>query len=549
MLNQKYTYIIFLLFTWLNTSQTGLAHPISVSWAEINVNSQKVEVKLRILAEDLFLYYGLASDQEDRIPVTTLNATAQKHKTFLQKYFQVRTGGRALRSNVTGIELLSSDIKAIAVSDLMEHSLYYHLEFPLTQAPSQLNFFQEFGGPANVINAIMLVQIKQKGVEVHLPFELKKGEHRSVRFDWSKAPTPQNTLSDKFARMKAKQQEETLGISSYSSVYSFIYITPFEVRHEILIPLATLETWLEIPRKDPMMLGVEEQSSALRKITDFFLRHQPIHVNQRQMQASVSRVDFYGLNFKDFAKRPEKQPLSTAHARVGIILSYPLREVPQSVQLTWGLFNKAVRKVNSIVYAFDDNLQAQFTRKSPQYTWKNAGRYSIQTISQVKAETESSWFSFFTGGEAPTEEQARKVFNTLLKNMYQAFDYRHEEQIYDALAISVSGELLSEVYLQIQKSLVMQEQGGAVSHIEEINITSGMQQNRSGENTSEQFNYFATWTVKGTVEHWGHIHERVNRYSALFTLKADDHTWKISKIQLLDQQREAFKTKIRQLWK
>ena len=50
------------------------------------------------------------------------------------------------------------------------------------------------------------------------------------------------------------------------------------------------------------------------------------------------------------------------------------------------------------------------------------------------------------------------------------------------------------------------------------------------------FGYDATWTLDGTIEHWGHIHERTNQYRARFVvefLETDGETagWKITDIQ------------------
>ncbi len=48
---------------------------------------------------------------------------------------------------------------------------------------------------------------------------------------------------------REKQKRDRLGIASYSGLYSFLYITRFEVRHELLIPLLSLEQWLPIDRQ------------------------------------------------------------------------------------------------------------------------------------------------------------------------------------------------------------------------------------------------------------------------------------------------------------
>ena len=66
-----------------------------------------------------------------------------------------------------------------------------------------------------------------------------------------------------------------------------------------------------------------------------------------------------------------------------------------------------------------------------------------------------------------SDQDAREIVGDLLRNVYQAFDYREEERIYDVLAHSVSGDLLTEIYLETQRSLEIENQGGARAKVKE----------------------------------------------------------------------------------
>jgi hypothetical protein len=45
------------------------------------------------------------------------------------------------------------------------------------------------------------------------------------------------------------------------------------------------------------------------------------------------------------------------------------------------------------------------------------------------------------------------------------------------------------------------------------------------------------WRVLGLVEHWGHVHRRINEYSAIYTLTPFGNQWKISGVEMTDQKR------------
>ena len=71
----------------------------------------------------------------------------------------------------------------------------------------------------------------------------------------------------------------------------------------------------------------------------------------------------------------------------------------------------------------------------------------------------------------------------------------------------------------------------------QINIINGHKEslNKSDNAGSEGFDYYCNWEVKGTVEHWGHIHMRTNQYEALFSIHVIENSWKITRLQVLNQ--------------
>ena len=47
-----------------------------------------------------------------------------------------------------------------------------------------------------------------------------------------------------------------------------------------------------------------------------------------------------------------------------------------------------------------------------------------------------------------------------------------------------------------------------------------------------------TWNVAGSVGHWGHVHQRQqNQYQARFVVNAVDGLWKITDLELLQEER------------
>ena len=67
-------------------------------------------------------------------------------------------------------------------------------------------------------------------------------------------------------------------------------------------------------------------------------------------------------------------------------------------------------------------------------------------------------------------QQAKEVLHALLYNVYRAFDRRDESLVYDRLAQSITGDLLTDVYLQVRRSMELENQGGARVKVDDVEI-------------------------------------------------------------------------------
>lgn len=138
--------------------------------------------------------------------------------------------------------------------------------------------------------------------------------------------------------------------------------------------------------------------------------------------------------------------------------------------------------------------------------------------------------------ELPSEEEALYDFESLLRNVYRAFDYDTEDAVYDTLARTVKGELLEEIYLEVNSSLVLREEGGAVSKVQKVEIVESEVVWPRDEG-ARYYNVRCRWRVTGKVGHWGHTHIRVNEYRAFFTVALEGSAWKIAKMRLESKER------------
>ena len=113
----------------------------------------------------------------------------------------------------------------------------------------------------------------------------------------------------------------------------------------------------------------------------------------------------------------------------------------------------------------------------------------------------------------------------MLTNIYAAFEHRDDADVYDTLATSVEGTLLKELYLHIKRSLIIAEQGGALSRATRLEVTDV----KPAGGTNSQA-YEVTWKLAAETEHWGHVHLRTSQYRARLTLSSKGQAMAIAKI-------------------
>jgi hypothetical protein len=372
----------------------------------------------------------------------------------------------------------------------------------------------------------------------------------------------------------------------------------------MLIPLLTLEESVLIARNADEFLDIAEQDAARQQIEAYFCSGNPIEINGAEAVPAVERCDFYGLDFKDFARQAPPKRVPMVSARVGIILRYEIDTPPRTVKVTWNRFSNSVWSVNTTVFAYDETSSTTLSRlgKRNVFTWESRGRrepmpiepvaavlpptpaISLPVLSlcclvvagavAVKLRGASPRFRLLAFScplliaaltwsmprwEVPcplapryevSGEQADSIFVALHRNIYGAFRFREESVLYDALAVSVHGELLREIYLEIRRGLVMQEQGGAVCRVHDIEILDGQHEPIAASEAGRMYDkrgfaYRCRWNVSGTVEHWGHIHERTGQYEAIFDVEPVDGAWRMTRMQILNERRVQFETRLR----
>ncbi len=490
-----------------------LAHQISVLRADALVHRDKLEMEFDVMPEDILLSAGNVNIVTGQVARADILRGVEAHPKFLLDGLIIRDeDGLRLTGKVTKVELPPMPGNMVLLDDLLATTIVYHVEFPLAKPPARLSFLQHFNAASFSMPVMTELTVTREGVTGSAMMQVPEGENaETVAFDWtetaSSAPTVAGGTSTK--------------LSAFDVSDVFLYIQNEEVRIEILMPLSTLEAWSPIPRANPPILEPLEQVVAHDALETFFTGQNELRIDGILVKPKLERLDFYGIDYKDFSVRPERKRLNAASTRIGAILTYSTKGAPRHVELKWTLFNNKEPIIRAVVFAYDKGSRLVFLPDKPTFAWDNPGIPPLPKIEAVS-----------TGQNAADDGARAALSETLLRNVYRGFDYRVETEIYEALAQSVQGELLADLYLKIKRGLTLQEQGGAVARVKEVKVIGS--EPAAGQ-VKDGFVERVTWQVEGTVEHWGHIHTRVNEYTADLGIAPIHGVWKIKLMDVVKQ--------------
>jgi len=375
--------------------------------------------------------------------------------------------------------------------------------------------------------------------------------------------------------------------ASPSQARAYLYIDPYEARIE----------WLM--RLDEMMLLLGEPSAAVLSPQALALIKDKVRTRisdwpRVKLEGEVTVPNLAGLSVvKGAPGRTEPiapdADVTVSESMIGVMWDIPLQKIPMRVELEWKGFDERIKELPVTVTAGTWSANIRLERAYPKYIWENEGRVSMrQPLAEVPPLPASlkiplplgsliivvvgfflvrafkqegrpapgrqfmNWAIIVAGAallwrigvlEVPvpftkrkivSQREAEDILHSLLRNTYRAFDQREEGMIYDVLARSIQGELLQKIYLQTAQALSLDALDGTRVKVTDLSVTVDKVQ---GLSARQGFLAEGQWTALGTVGHWGHAHQRVNRYRAKLTVEPVDGAWKLSAVEIIEEKR------------
>jgi len=572
---------------WINLSGAQNAPNI----AEIHIQDEGVRVTLEIFVNDVITFDALIPEAYFEKSDIKRPSRKERLSAFSKKDLQIKTGqGETLSADLVRFEPRFRTGRpspynwkinpytgvSIPGPPKDKRVFYAELVYPFTRKPASLTIIPPLDENGLARAAIGFMTF-HNGVPLHNFSYLSKAS--TVSLDWT------DPWYSRFDNKALKRWQQ-------GGVMSFIYIEPYEVRHEILARVKDLEAWMDLGLRGDRFIEADENEPLMARVGAFLLEKDKVLIDGKQTRPILDRTAFikYSTIASRFLSEPEQLPVNTA--MIGVIITYLTDGMPKEVSCEWTLWSDRIQKVPTNAIDPAGGLPSYVTPEDNIHVWQNfLKQYTIPTIEKVgvadavkgiklsvasatcvlflipviwlikkkRRDARPAWLPVCLGilliggalllspylkisvrgpgsiASRITNEEGKSILGTLLKNVYRAFDFRAEEDVYDKLAVSVTGGLLSDIYLQSRNSLQVEQAGGAqakVTDIEVLDVTVGPHPDKASA-----VNLRSSWKVLGKVGHWGHIHTRENQYEANIVVEIVDGSWKITSLELLDEKR------------
>jgi hypothetical protein len=543
---------------------------------EIFIEPDEIGAELEIGLNDLGAFANLLPDPiHDKLGIEPEPLETRLPQFFGEDFVIRADGGEALWGRVEEMTVrprirrdpITGDPLPLSPEDEQEIVVFARIRYPFVGRPATLSFSPPQSA-SEFAAAEIGFQVYHRGLPVN-DFRYF-GSTETLNLDW------EDPWYSRFDNRNLRRQFD-------APLSAYLYIEPYEIRKEIVLRPKDLQEWVDLGLEGKEVIAAAEWDDIKGRVVAFLEDRNRVLVDGKPVRGFLDRIHFIRRSLRTTGVIDTPVDLPVISATLGVIFVYPIDGLPQEATMEWELFNERIRKVPSMATDEAGGLPYFLVPDDAVLRWQNflknptiprlvavqppkganlwltgwavlagagllvlmarhgrgivAGRLPSKRMIALTAV-----LAFIVAISLPLAIRSRRVSDAeagaivagLLENIYRAFDYREEERIYDTLERSASGDLLTDIYLETRRSLEIENQGGARAKVQSVEMLQVEAEPIGGE---PGFVTECTWNVSGSVGHWGHIHQRTNQYVARLTVRAIDGAWKVTDLELLQEER------------
>jgi len=558
---------------WMNLTGAETAPTI----AEIYVEDDRVRLVLEIYVGDLDTFKDVVPDDWLTEVATKRPSLAERMRRFSTDTFRIVTdAGTVLpaeltlaeaRTRIDRFSLFAGMVNPMTRQRVPEppadkRVLYAEIVYPFAAAAKSLTFVppRDQAGVASVNIGFIAYH---KSVPV-IDFRYLSGP-ATVSLNWD------DPWYSKFDNPTLKRHHK-------SALMSFLYVEPGEVRHEVLTRVRDLEEWMDLGLRGKDRIEADEWVGLMARVGAFLLTRNQVLIDGQTIAPTVTRSNFVSAGRSGIRLIEEPRNLDIATAILGVILRYPVEALPDTVTVDWDLFTDQIQRVPATAIDPAGPLASYVEPGDSRIEWQNflkdfsppttvavplgAGYrlglplpsllMLLAAIAVGGLAVKPAWLGrkvwigvavaiLVGAGLAlpvghvdvdnpfagpPDQETAAGIVRRVVGNLHIAMRERDDSKQRAALGPSLAAAETAELLPELRRALAIEIQGGGRARVDGVDAVAV--KDIEGLRSGAGFRAVAEWRADASAGHWGHLHKRRIRYSALIELAPAEGVWKLA---------------------
>lgn len=550
--------------------------------AEVTVREDGVYVSLEVYIGDLATFRELLPNELLKSDTSTRPPLDERLRVFSDRGLQVLADGRKLTAQLLVAEPRRRKDRSTALAAARnplsqlptpeppkdDRVFYAELKYPFETRPDSLVLAPP-AKPDGTAEVSIGFIVFHETVPV-IDFRYLSGR-ATLQLDWDDA------WYSRFDNKNLKRHHT-------SALMTFLYVESREVRHETLVRVRDLENWTDLAIAEKDGLDSKTQARIKQAAQNFIKTKNPVEIDGVPVKPTSSRAEFLTVSTSGLQVVNDGDTIDLPNALLGIILSFPVSQLPQSVTVDWELFNDRQPTVQATATDPAGPFLNLISPDAPKFKWSNYLRtYKDPVVTEVKIPVENGFpvpalsvalvlASVIVAGLAlgrrgirrvglfglagagliagalttssavidvrnpfdrlPDAETSSRIFAAVLKNVNTANLETAQERRQQQLAAVVSAAAMNQVAGELDRALAIRVAGGGLARVDTVEdlVMQEIRPSQSGAG----FEGLASWTAQASAGHWGHNHKRTVSYRALVELNEEAGAWKLTAITVVD---------------
>lgn len=373
-----------------------------------------------------------------------------------------------------------------------------------------------------------------------------------------------------------------------TKVSGSLYLDPWLIEKEFLLTPLALQPWLDLELQPGSSLSPEQRNSLKPVIGKFLSSRCPVSMRDEPVPFTLERINFIQPDSLEFMPISPDQTITAGETWISVVFSAPQSDHRQALQMMWDLMPQSSDSVIIKVADPEGTRKFELSQLNPALNVRGRFQPNARTpppLAPSIVDTPPRFFALpwmsilflvaaILGGlrllrerkknllkatavilvalgaipargisitvplkdtrNGVSDTEAIEILDPLLRRIYHSFNYTNQEQQYEELSLAASGEALTPIFLELQRTLRSRERDGSRVRVHNVEISAcsvSTLQERPG------FEALCEWQASGRVGHWGHFHDRTNNYNATFVIEPSEGKWKITRLDLHGRER------------